>query len=208
MWTSTEGKTLEDNQMGTNMADEDIFGLLNQGLFETPKEINHVCGLARNFLKKPDLAKDSINQKKKTTFFPSPTNLLWATLNWTQEQVRHQITRTLTTFSQALRTCGSLCDWISEKIEQLATTISVKPDKLSTKSTQTDEQKNMKECIEMILDDASKAEEVMALQDKNTSFLVVSRRMGESVSTIVELKKYLFYDAQEENDNDTYYSCR
>ena len=194
--------------MGTNMADEDIFGLLSQGLFETPKEINHVCGLARNFLKKPDLTKDSINQKKKTTFFPSPTNLLWATLNWTQEQVRHQITRTLSTFSQALSACGSLCDWSSEKIEQLATTISVKPDKLSTKSTQTDEQKNMKECIEMILDDASKAEEVMALQDKNTSFLVVSRRMGESVSTIVELKKYLFYDAQEENDNDTYYSCR
>jgi len=195
--------------MGTSMADadEDIFGVLNQGLLGTPKEVDHVCGLVKNFLKKPEVTKDSINQKKKTTFFPSPTKLLWVALDWTQEQVRHQITRTLSTFSQALRACGSWCDWISERIEQLAVAVSVKPAKLSTKSTQTDQQKNMKECIEtMILDDASKAEEVMALQDKNTSFLVISRRLGESVSTIVELKKYLFYDAQE--DNDTYYSCR
>ena len=58
------------------------------------------------------------------------------------------------------------------------------------------------------MDDASKAEEVLALPDENPSFLVVSRRLGESVSTVVELKKYIFYDAQEENDNDTYYSCR
>jgi len=195
--------------MGTNMADadEDIFGILNQGLLGTPREVDHVCGLVKKFLKKPEVTKDSINQKKKTTFFPSPTNLLWVALDWTQEQVRHQITRTLSTFSQALGACGSWCDWISEKIEQLASAVSVKPAKLSTKSTQTDQQKNMKECIEtMILDDASKAEEVMALQDKDTSFLVISRRLGESVSTIVELKKYLFYDAQE--DNDTYYSCR
>jgi len=195
--------------MGTSMADadEDIFGVLNQGLLGTPKEVDHVCGLVKNFLKKPEVTKDSINQKKKTTFFPSPTKLLWVALDWTQEQVRHQITRTLSTFSQALRACGSWCDWISERIEQLAVAVSVKPAKLSTKSTQTDQQKNMKECIEtMILDDASKAEEVMALQDKDTSFLVISRRLGESVSTIVELKKYLFYDAQE--DNDTYYSCR
>ena len=198
--------------MGTNMADaeEDLFGVRNQGLFGTPKEVNHVCGLVRNFLEKPEVTKGSINQKKRTTFFPSPTKLLWVALDWTQEQVRHQITRTLSTFSQALRACGSWCDWISEKIEQLATTISVKPAKLSTKSTQTDQVKNMKECIEMILDDASKAEEVMALQGTNQekSFLVISRLLGESVSTIVELKKYLFYDAQEENDNDTYYSCR
>ena len=196
--------------MGTNMtdADEDIFGVFNQGLVETPKEVNHVCSLARNFSKKPELIKDSINQKKKTTFSPSPTKLLWAALNWAEEQVRHQITRTLGTFSKGLRTCSSLCDWISERIEELATIISVKPEKLSTKSTQTDQQKNMKECIEMILDDASKAEEVLALPDENPSFLVVSRRLGESVSTIVELKKYIFYDAQEENDNDTYYSCR
>jgi len=198
--------------MGTNMsdADEDIFGILDQGFFETHKEVDHVCSLVRNFLKKPELTKDSSNQKKTTTtFFPSPTKLIWGVLDWTQEQVRHQITRTLSTFSQALRACGSWCDWISEKIEQLATTISVnKPDKLSTRATQPDKEKSMKQCIEMILDEGSKAEEVMALQDKNTSFLVVSKRLGESVSTIVELKKYLFYDAQEDNDNDTYYSCQ
>ena len=196
--------------MGTNMtdADEDIFGILDQGFFETPKEVDHVCSLVRNFLKKPEVTKDSINQKKTTTFFPSPTKLFWGVLDWTQEQVRHQITRTLSTLSQALRACGSWCDWISEKIEQLATTISVnKSAKLSTRSMQPDKEKSMKESIEMILDDASKAEEVMALQDKSTSFLVVSKRLGESVSTIVELKKYLFYDAQEDNDNDTYYSC-
>ena len=188
-------------------ADEDIFGILDQGFFDTPKEVDHVCSLVRNFLKKPEVTKDSINQKKTTTFFPSPTKLFWGVLDWTQEQVRHQITRTLSTFSKTLRACGSWCDWISEKIEQLATTISVEPARMARGSTQTEKEKSMKECIEMILDDASKAEEVMALQDKSTSFLVVSKRLGESVSTIVELKKYLFYDAQEDNDNDTYYSC-
>ena len=49
--------------MGTNMsdADEDIFGILDQGFFDTPKEVDHVCSLVRNFLKKPEVTKDSIN---------------------------------------------------------------------------------------------------------------------------------------------------